>query len=150
MTRTRALKKRKPRIHSPIRFIVTDGIRHLVCLPYSLQNLHIMAAQLGLGRHWFHKDHYDIPVNRRVEIEQNALHVSPKVIARLTRGKRKPQLTLPAGTESENLDMEEIMFKRFEEQGRKKIHYCPEWDYMAIHEDSPEFDACLCDFPDVK
>lgn len=27
-----------------------------------------------------------------------------------------------------------------------KIHFCYEWDGLCIYEDSPEFDACLCDF----
>ena len=26
----------------------------------------------------------------------------------------------------------------------KRKHSCPEWDYMVIDEDSPEFEACLC------
>lgn len=30
---------------------VTDGKRHLVCIPYSVENLHQMAADLGIGRH---------------------------------------------------------------------------------------------------
>lgn len=27
--------------------------------------------------------------------------------------------------------------------GEKK-HYCPDWDFMAIDENSPEFSACTC------
>lgn len=38
-----------------------DNYRHLVCVPYSAENLHIMAEDLGIKRCWFHKDHYDIP-----------------------------------------------------------------------------------------
>lgn len=26
----------------------------------------------------------------------------------------------------------------------KRKHSCPEWDYMVIDEDSPEFESCLC------
>lgn len=26
----------------------------------------------------------------------------------------------------------------------KRKHSCPEWDYMVIDEDSPEFEACVC------
>ena len=26
----------------------------------------------------------------------------------------------------------------------KKKHNCPEWDYLEICEDDPEFEACLC------
>lgn len=87
--KTSSMKFNDVKILPPIQALVTDGRRHLVCLPYSIPNLHLMARQLLLGKHWFHKDHYDIPVNRRQEIERLALHVSPKVITRLTRGIRK-------------------------------------------------------------
>lgn len=26
-----------------------------------------------------------------------------------------------------------------------KRHFCPDWDYMAIDETTPEWEACLCD-----
>lgn len=52
----------------------SDKERHLVCVPYTLENLHRMADDL-LGpnmRHWFHmgknKPHYDIPKKRLEEI----------------------------------------------------------------------------------
>ncbi len=38
-----------------------DHQRHLVCVPYSIENLHKMAKSLGIKRCWFHKDHYDVP-----------------------------------------------------------------------------------------
>ena len=25
-------------------------------------------------------------------------------------------------------------------------HYCPDWDYMAIDEHSPEIEGCTCDY----
>lgn len=25
------------------------------------------------------------------------------------------------------------------------VHFCPDWDYMAIYEHSPEWDCCTCD-----
>ncbi len=65
---------------------LTDGKRHLVCLPYSVENLHAMAADLGIGRHWFHRDHYDLPKRRRAEIEALCEMVSPREIARIARG----------------------------------------------------------------
>lgn len=65
---------------------VTDRKRHLVCVPYSIENLHIMAADLGIGRHWFHKNHYDIPVKRIAEIEAKCDIVSPKDIVKIIRG----------------------------------------------------------------
>lgn len=61
----------------------TDGKRHLVCRPYSIQNLHRMADDLGINRCWFHKDHYDIPVRRIREIEEKCEIVSSREILRI-------------------------------------------------------------------
>jgi len=65
---------------------ITDGKRHLVCDPYSIENLHLMATDLGIGRHWFHKNHYDIPKLRIAEIEAKCTLVSSKEIVKLIRG----------------------------------------------------------------
>ena len=51
---------------------------------------------------------------------------------------------------SENFDHEDVLALYYKKQGKKKVHCCPEWDYMAIHEGSPEFEACLCDLSDVS
>lgn len=32
----------------------------------------------------------------------------------------------------------------------KRKHSCPDWDYMVIDEDSPEFESCLCYTEPVK
>jgi FMN phosphatase YigB (HAD superfamily) len=58
-----------------------DLQRHLVCKPYSIENLHLMAEDLGIKRCWFHKDHYDIPKRRIQEIAKKATLVTPKEIA---------------------------------------------------------------------
>lgn len=55
---------------------VCDSARHLVCIPYSLPNLHAIAKQLGIKRCWFHKDHYDIPKRRIGEITSACTLVS--------------------------------------------------------------------------
>ncbi len=68
-----------------MRFL-TDGKRHLVCYPYSRENLHRMAEHFGLGRHWFHKNHYDIPHSRILDIPEQCEIVSPKTIVRVIRG----------------------------------------------------------------
>ena len=34
------------------------------------------------------------------------------------------------------------------ESQMKRKHSCPDWDYMVIDEDSPEFEACLC-YPEI-
>jgi hypothetical protein len=60
-----------------------DNGRHLVCLPYSLENLHAMADALNIKRCWFHNTkypHYDIPKKRIAEIQAKCEVVSPKQI----------------------------------------------------------------------
>ena len=65
---------------------LTDGKRHLICDPYSIENLHRMADDLGIKRCWFHKDHYDIP-NRRIDgITAKCEVVSSKEIIKIMRG----------------------------------------------------------------
>lgn len=44
----------------------------------------------------------------------------------------------------ENLDHEALLYEKFREQQKTGVHFCPEWDYMAIHDESPEAEACLC------
>lgn len=66
---------------------ITDGKRHLVCLPYSEANLHKMASDLGIKRCWFHKNHYDIPKRRIDEINSKCELVSSKVIVDIINGK---------------------------------------------------------------
>lgn len=47
-------------------------MRHLICEPYSIENLHKMADDLNIKRCWFHKtkySHYDIPKRRIKEIQ---------------------------------------------------------------------------------
>tara|TARA_R110000851_G_scaffold16046_2_gene52510 strand:+ start:2470 stop:2814 length:345 start_codon:yes stop_codon:yes gene_type:complete len=109
-----------------------------------------MAAQIGLKKHWFHRDHYDMPVTKITVIEQNSLLVSSKSIVRLIRAHNNPvrslrMADLPANTESENHDHESRLALAFKEQGRAGIHFCPNWHYMVIHDKSPEFEACQCD-----
>jgi len=57
-----------------------DGKRHLVCVPYSLENLHKMATELGIKKCWFHKNHYDIPKKRLNEIKNKCIFVSSNQI----------------------------------------------------------------------
>ncbi len=59
---------------------LTDGKRHLICVPYSVRNLHAMATTLGIKRCWFHRDHYDIPKLRQAEIEARCEIVRPRDI----------------------------------------------------------------------
>jgi len=57
-----------------------DNKRHLVCKPYSIENLHKMAESLSIKRCWFHKNHYDIPKRRIKEITDQCILVTPKDI----------------------------------------------------------------------
>ena len=60
--------------------------RHLVCTPYSIENLHAMAQELGIKRCWFHKNHYDIPKRRISEISAKTKIVSSKQIVQIING----------------------------------------------------------------
>ena len=63
----------------------TDGKRHLVCVPYSIENLHMMANDLGIKKCWFHKNHYDIPKRRIEEINAKCVLTSSKNIVRIIK-----------------------------------------------------------------
>lgn len=63
-----------------------DSCRHIVCIPYSIQNLHTMASVLGLKRCWFHKDHYDMPKKRIEELTARCALVSSRDIVHIIRG----------------------------------------------------------------
>lgn len=69
-----------------------DNHRHLVCVPYSIANLHLMANTLNLKKCWFHKDHYDIPKKRLAEIMNKCIVVSSEEIVNIipTRGNLNP------------------------------------------------------------
>lgn len=60
---------------------VCDAYRHLVCRPYTVENLHQMARELGIHRGWFHAGrhpHYDIPKRRVREIMARCQVVSSR------------------------------------------------------------------------
>lgn len=69
-----------------------DGMRHLVCLPFSVENLHAMAVDLGIKRCWFHRGaggrypHYDIPKRRVAEITARCEVVSAREILTIMKG----------------------------------------------------------------
>jgi hypothetical protein len=69
----------------------SDGIgRHLVCTPFSIENLHRMAEHLRIGRHFFHSSsrfpHYDIPKRRMNEIIPLTIVVTTRVILKIVKG----------------------------------------------------------------
>lgn len=60
---------------------VTDGQRHLICIPYSIMGLHAMAKALQIKRCWYHGGrypHYDIPKTRIAEITARCEVVRPR------------------------------------------------------------------------
>lgn len=65
-----------------------DNQRHLVCKPYSVKNLHLMATALNINICWYHagsKPHYDIPKNRINEIMQKCTIVRPREILEIIK-----------------------------------------------------------------
>lgn len=62
---------------------ICDNKRHLICLPYSFENLHLMAKELNIKKCWFHNSHYDIPKKRLTEIMNKCKVVSSKEIVRI-------------------------------------------------------------------
>ncbi len=50
----------------------------------------------------------------------------------------------------ENHDHEAILMKHLQDKGFNRVHLCPDWDYMAIHDRSPEFEACTCTFAEAQ
>lgn len=78
-----------------------DRMRHLVCIPYSVENLHKMAEDLGIKRCWFHagtKPHYDIPKRRVDEIAKRSNCVSSRVILKIVQGSELGPGDLPEVT----------------------------------------------------
>lgn len=70
-----------------------DNARHLVCKPYSIENLHKMADDLSIKRCWFHKNHYDIPEDRIEEIQSKCIVVSSKEIVRIIKPNDYPKVS---------------------------------------------------------
>ncbi len=75
-----------------------DDKRHLVCVPYSIENLHRMAASLRINRCWYHSPanlcnkarhmpHYDIPKQRIDEIQRKCILTTTRTIVRICRGR---------------------------------------------------------------
>lgn len=68
---------------------ICDNGRHLICIPYSVENLHKMAADLGIKRCWFHSSskfpHYDMPKLRIDEITSKCEVVSTKEIIKIIK-----------------------------------------------------------------
>jgi len=77
---------------------VCDDARHLVCLPYSVENLHRMAQELGIKRCWFHSSsaypHYDIPRRRIVEVMSKCRVMPSRTILAIVKGTYRDEDTV--------------------------------------------------------
>lgn len=68
--------------------IYYDKARHIVCVPYSIENLHRMANLLGIRRCWYHAKpypHYDMP--KTYTPPTDSILVSSREILRIIKGK---------------------------------------------------------------
>lgn len=78
---------------------ICDDARHLVCIPFSKANLHVMAERLGIKRCWFHNSprfpHYDIPKRRVAEIRAKCRIVSSRTILAIIKGTITDPAALP-------------------------------------------------------
>ncbi len=66
-----------------------DNARHLVCKPFSVENLHKMAIALDIKRCWYHAGkhpHYDIPKKRIDEIKAKCKVITTVEIYRIIHG----------------------------------------------------------------
>ena len=66
-----------------------DNKRHLICTPYTVENLHKMANDLNIKYCWFHAHdkfpHYDIPKKRVNGIMEKCNLVSTKELLNLIK-----------------------------------------------------------------
>jgi len=70
-----------------------DKQRHLVCIPYSKENLHRMAKKLRIKKCWFHKTHYDMPKGMHkiwdqiesMNVKNNITRVTPRAIVHIIK-----------------------------------------------------------------
>lgn len=44
------------------------------------------------------------------------------------------------------VDHELRLYNQFKAEGKQLLHFCPDWDDMAIHSEMDEIAACCCDF----
>ena len=65
---------------------ICDNDRHLICKPYSRENLKKMAEDLEIAECWFHKHHYDIPKEKIEEIKSKCEIVRSREIVKIIKG----------------------------------------------------------------
>lgn len=74
----------------PVLRYFSDSQRHLVCWPYTVDNLHKMAKILGIKRCWYDPNpahpHYDVPQKDMRVIRNRTEVVSPREILKIVKG----------------------------------------------------------------
>ena len=75
-----------------------DSMRHLICVPYSVDNLHRMASDLGIKRCWYHRGsifpHYDIPKRSIVEIQEKCIVIAARELLEIIKVQAENRGTL--------------------------------------------------------
>jgi len=67
----------------------SDILRHIICVPYSVTNLHRMAKDLGIDRAWYEAKpypHYDIPKKRIAEIQARTTVIKSTELLKKIKG----------------------------------------------------------------
>ena len=64
---------------------LTDGRKNVICIPYSIENLHKMADDLGMKKKYFKKDHYEIPDDMVSEVEDKCDVVTTTTLFKTAR-----------------------------------------------------------------
>lgn len=76
---------------------ICDDQRHIICVPYTIANLHAMARHLGINRCWYHSSsrypHYDMPKRRIDELKQMCTLVSPGELLNVIKDYKGDDLT---------------------------------------------------------
>lgn len=64
---------------------LTDGVENVICLPYSKENMHKMADDLGIKKSWFKNDRFKVTKEFLDENEDALETVLPTTLFRSIR-----------------------------------------------------------------
>lgn len=64
---------------------ITDGVGNVICLPYSVENLHKMADDLGIAKRWYRNGHYNVPKEIADGLEEKCDKVTTTTLFRTVR-----------------------------------------------------------------
>lgn len=72
-----------------------DNMRHLICVPYTVENLHKMAIEFNINPCWYHTSrwpHYDIPKRRIKEIQSKCVVVNSRELLQIMKDEMKKHI----------------------------------------------------------